>query len=83
MFPDVIRHLPCFCWEGGFLGALDLLRMVVWSKNCVLNVKVKMFPPSPETRRASQTLRLALPMARASFSMATHFASETNFCNGD
>ena len=44
MFPDVTDHLLCFCWVWGFLRALYLLRMVVWSKNCVLNVKLKMFP---------------------------------------
>ena len=44
MFPNVTGHLLCFCWGRGFSRALDLLRMVVWSKNCVLNVKPKMFP---------------------------------------
>ena len=44
MLPDVTGHLVCFCWVWGFLRALDLLRMVVLSKNCFLNVKLKMFP---------------------------------------
>ena len=44
VLPDVTGHPLCFCWEGGFLRALDPLGMVVWSKKCVLNVKRKMFP---------------------------------------
>ena len=44
MFPDITGHPLCFCWEGGFLRAVDVLGMVVWSNNCVLNVKRKIFP---------------------------------------